>query len=449
MTSHMPMHGVPLAVPSELIPQTRAELADARWQCTEEKGHQKEEKAEKKKQQKHAPFKPSSKTVTDTATNDIPRVITPVISSPSSISADLPPVDKLDAVESMDELPPMSSVATSESEGPTDHVMMDMDSLSEHEEVTREGSGAAILNEGDSDDAYIAGQLDGNTDSDDEQVLFQKFLMDRQHANKGAQQRKPKVIKEPPLVHPQSKNEKKQPAPKMIVDKLAIHDGITGLQTVTPTPASRKTVWKFEDLPLPTAADIKLFKINIVLPVLDWVATLENHFSANSHSDLKPTVTRLWTGTFVHLPKYLNDARKELCVEHPAVMGIAADGHGAYLGCLIIETMAYHVQCTLKTPVTSGPPAGALALAAAAVKRALQVWKKGVNMLAGKQSKNSPDSFGEDLWGRIAKQHYKNTKMLSTDKWNEIYLRCWEFSMGRKGDDEDEDEDSDDVDMSE
>ncbi len=87
------------------------------------------------------------------------------------------------------------------------------------------------------------------------------------------------------------------------------------------------------------------------------------------------------------------------------------------------------------------------------MKRALQVWKKGVNTLAGKRSKNSPDSFGEDPWGTIAKQHYKNTKGLSTEKWNEIYLRCREFSAGRKGEDDDDDEDdaedSDDVDMSE
>ncbi len=79
---------------------------------------------------------------------------------------------------------------------------------------------------------------------------------------------------------------------------------------------------KFEDLPLPAVADVKLFKQNVVVPVLDWAATLENHFSANSHSDLKPTVTRLWTGTFAHLPKYLDDAKKELRVEHPAIMGI-------------------------------------------------------------------------------------------------------------------------------
>ncbi len=88
------------------------------------------------------------------------------------------------------------------------------------------------------------------------------------------------------------------------------------------------------------------------------------------------------------------------------------------------------------------------------IKRALQVWKKGVNSLAGKQSKNTPDSFGEDPWATVVKQHYKNTSVLSKDKWNEIYLRCREFSAGGKGDDgedtdNEEDDESEDVDLSE
>ncbi len=37
-------------------------------------------------------------------------------------------------------------------------------------------------------------------------------------------------------------------------------------------------------------------------------------------------------------------------------------------------------------------------------------------MLTGKQLKNSPDTFGEDPWGTIAKQHYKNMKALSMEK---------------------------------
>ncbi len=33
-----------------------------------------------------------------------------------------------------------------------------------------------------------------------------------------------------------------------------------------------------------------------------------------------------------------------------------------------MQTMAYHIQRTISTPTTFGPPAGALALAAAAVR---------------------------------------------------------------------------------
>ncbi|SJL14072.1 uncharacterized protein ARMOST_17527 [Armillaria ostoyae] len=275
---------------------------------------------------------------------------------------------------------------------------------------------------------------------------------------------------------------------------------------------ARKAAWKFEDLPLPSTSDIKLFKSNVIVPILDWAATLEDQFNTNSHSDLKPTVVLLWNNTFSHLPKHLDEVKKELRVDHPAIMAVvqtqirshrselgkaamatiarnwkhpdlkgcktaeqraewvkiasknkwfvydkpentAADGRGAYLGRLIIQTMAYHIHRTVSTPTTFGPSAGALALAAAAVKRALQVWKKGVNSLAGKQSKNSPESFGEESWAAVVKQHHKNTNVLSKDKWNEIYLRCREFSAGGKGDegeesDEEEDNESDEVDIS-
>ncbi|KAK0454512.1 hypothetical protein EV421DRAFT_1729696 [Armillaria borealis] len=239
---------------------------------------------------------------------------------------------------------------------------------------------------------------------------------------------------------------------------------------------TRKTAWKFEDLPLSTTADIKLFKQCIT-------ATLEDQFSSNNHAELKPTVVELWNHTFSHLPKYLDEGKKELCVDHLAIMGVvqtqirshrkwvknalknkwfvydkpennASDGRGSYLRPLIIQTMAYYVQRTFNTPRTFGPPAGALALAAAVVKWALQAWKKGANGLTGKQSKNSPESFGEDPWASVVKQHFKNTQALSKDKWNEILLRCREFSAGCKVDEDDgssdseEGEESEDVDLS-
>ncbi|KAK0439301.1 uncharacterized protein EV420DRAFT_1486398 [Desarmillaria tabescens] len=266
----------------------------------------------------------------------------------------------------------------------------------------------------------------------------------------------------------------------------------------------RKSAWKFEDLPLPSASDVKLFKQKVVVPILDWSAMLEGQFSTNNHSELKPTVAVLWNSAFGHLPKHLNNDKKQLRVDHPAIIGIlmfvqiqtqiwchrselgkAAMAaiyrnwkHPDLKGCKTAEqhaewvknamknkwfvydkpentTMAYHIQCMLSTPTMFGPPAGALALAAAAVvKRALQAWKKGVNSLDGKQSKNSLESFGEDPWATVVKQHFKNMSTLSTNKWNEIYLHCREFSSGGKGDDgedsdDEDDDDSDDVDMSE
>ncbi len=85
---------------------------------------------------------------------------------------------------------------------------------------------------------------------------------------------------------------------------------------------TQKTAWKFEDLPLSTTTDIKLFKQSVIAPILDWTATLEDQFSSNNHSELKATVVKLWNSTFAHLPKYLDDGKKELRVDHLAIMGV-------------------------------------------------------------------------------------------------------------------------------
>lgn len=63
-----------------------------------------------------------------------------------------------------------------------------------------------------------------------------------------------------------------------------------------------------------------------------------------------------------------------------------------------------------------------------------------------------PDSFGEDPWASIVKQHFKNMDALSKDKWNKILLHCWEFSAGRKVEEDSEsetesEEESEEVDL--
>lgn len=256
MTSRMPTRGVPTTVPSELIPRTRAELADARRQRTEEKERKKEEKEEKKRQQKirqqqaqrkiaavedasaredkaiyslrpdldlikkglpapssqRAAIKSSKKNAIPT--DILPRAITPVISSPSSTSAELPHVDELDGAESMDDLPPMSVMASSESEGPADD-RMHVDSHSESEDISvAEGSNAAAIQEADDSDdsdAYVDGQSDSDADSEDEKALFEQFLLHRRNTKKGA----PKVKVADESVQPELKKEKKHPAPKV------------------------------------------------------------------------------------------------------------------------------------------------------------------------------------------------------------------------------------------
>ncbi|PBK73226.1 hypothetical protein ARMSODRAFT_1016022 [Armillaria solidipes] len=84
----------------------------------------------------------------------------------------------------------------------------------------------------------------------------------------------------------------------------------------------RRSVWKFKDLPLLSSSDIKLFKQNVIVPILNWSATLKGQFSTNNHSELKPTMILLWDSAFGHLPKHIDDDKKQLQVDHPAVIGV-------------------------------------------------------------------------------------------------------------------------------
>ncbi|PBK88785.1 hypothetical protein ARMGADRAFT_1033769 [Armillaria gallica] len=180
---------------------------------------------------------------------------------------------------------------------------------------------------------------------------------------------------------------------------------------------SQKAAWKFEDLPLPSTSDIKLFKSNVIIPILDWAATLEDQFSTNSHSNLKPTMVPLWNNTFSHLPKHLDEVKKELRVDHPAIMAVVQTQIRLHHSKLSKATMAA-IARNWKHPDLKG--------CKTADQRAEWVkitsknkWfvydkpentKKGVNSLTGKQSKNLPESFGKESW--VPNSPTKHTKQI-------------------------------------
>ncbi|KAK0441371.1 hypothetical protein EV421DRAFT_1736829 [Armillaria borealis] len=623
--------GKAAAVPAQWIPHTHAEISENQRKCAEEKDHQQEvttqkKQAKKEKQQQakkkvaeqedanaledkeiqslrpdldmikkglppslQAPkAKPSRKRTQPV--NVLPRAVTPVILSPAGGFAEIPASEV--GLDSLDELPPISSVATSESKGISDE-RMDLDFTSGNESPPM--GTEMVIDDSGSDGEYVEPSTvvvsdTGSDDEQDEAVLYQEFLAARRHRAKASALKPKQALSKPDRSLTVAPKAKGQPKIKTVNSKLEVRQAITSLRTVAPTsttpgPAStkkrptkrsksdsirglvanwekmyqqsapttsttslassaqggeteadppgefdhdedvdaikearkakdqiktqndrnhvvatgkgpkvnkhcqksvtvklelanvneidgkerekvktRKAAWKFEDLPLPSTADIKLFKTNVIVPILDWAATLEDQFSTNSHSELKPTVqiqirthrselgkaamaaiSRNWKHpelkgckTAEQRAEWVQNASKNKWFVYDKPENTAAEGRRAYLGGLLVQTIAYHIQRTISTPTTFGPPAGALALAAAAV------WKKGVNSLTGKQSKNTPDSFGEDPWVTVVKQHYKNTSILSKDKWNEIYLRCREFSAGGKGDDgEDTDNEED------
>lgn len=163
-------HGKAAAVPSEWIPHTRAEISESQRQCAEEKERQREANMQKKQVKKERQQQAKKKVTAQEDANAregkeiqsmcpdldmkrkglpppslqahaakpfrkktqpvgiLPQVETPVILSPSNAFADIdrPNVD----FGSSDELPPISSVATSKSEGIIDETM-DMDIISD------------------------------------------------------------------------------------------------------------------------------------------------------------------------------------------------------------------------------------------------------------------------------------------------------------------------------
>ncbi|KAK0432101.1 uncharacterized protein EV420DRAFT_1655981 [Desarmillaria tabescens] len=197
MTSHMSTRGVASTVPSELISCTRTELADTRRQRTEAKEHKKEVNEEKKRQQKEQQQQAQRKIAAledvsaredkaiyslrpdlDLMKKGLPAPSRQHVTVKSSNKKAITAVNGPDDAESMDDLPLVSVVAMSESDGPADNGM-DVDSASKSEQLpTVEDSSVPVLvEEDDSDDAYVEGQSGSDEPSEDEEALFQKFLL--------------------------------------------------------------------------------------------------------------------------------------------------------------------------------------------------------------------------------------------------------------------------------
>ncbi len=116
--------------------------------------------------------------------------------------------------DSSDELPPISSVATSESEGIASDERMDVDNISDRDSASLDG-----INDSGSDGEYVehGAEADSDANSEDEQdeaALYREFLEARKRAKAGTMWPKKALSKSSAVTAPPPK---RQPPVKVSV----------------------------------------------------------------------------------------------------------------------------------------------------------------------------------------------------------------------------------------
>ncbi|KAF5338575.1 hypothetical protein D9758_016976 [Tetrapyrgos nigripes] len=259
-------------------------------------------------------------------------------------------------------------------------------------------------------------------------------------------------------------------------------------KTNTDKPRRRQTTQS--DLPFATTAERDRWT-KIVWPgILKWVGTVSNQFGVNGEIDLKTIISQLWAKHYPEPTTYDDpkSGKKRPLLEHPAIFGfvqsalrtfrseigkralsiirlkakecasveavsdwvkeqlendrwIYADAGptreestGAFRGPLLLETFAYFLAKIGTSDEEYDFPAGALALSAAAVLRALKSFETGVDTIqeaidvgkeeakkSGKRAKRvTMTSFG-DNWQKTVEGFYNDyTSKLSEKKWHQL-----------------------------
>ncbi|THU77674.1 hypothetical protein K435DRAFT_877541 [Dendrothele bispora CBS 962.96] len=260
---------------------------------------------------------------------------------------------------------------------------------------------------------------------------------------------------------------------------------------------SGRVIVSSKHLPLVNASDKEIWNNSFLPEIYNWLSTIRGQFSATSPSTLKPATRNAWNRWFSHLPaKYTDENGKTNDrVDHPAIeavtvaalrayrsdfakhalkfteqkmdedvpdktvagrkawatkqladMGILyehpgetkKDHRGLFKSVVVSQTLAWHFYKIKDSPkhIWFGHPSGTLALAAAAIKRALVIWKEGTrpdleqpstskaNDSSEKKkqaARNSATSFSQGQWGDTVHFYYdKYTSQLSDDKFEEI-----------------------------
>ncbi|KAJ3782942.1 hypothetical protein GGU10DRAFT_406573 [Lentinula aff. detonsa] len=259
-------------------------------------------------------------------------------------------------------------------------------------------------------------------------------------------------------------------------------------------PAKRQNVTK-ANLPLTTAAALRKWDTEFMPTIVDFVGAQEFQFGMSNNVEFKFFIKSTWVmvyplakeqkddpaiATLVHnqIRTYRSEiGKKAMSVVAQRLNAIknnveervawveaqlsndcwaySSPGHtratsaGAMRGPMILETFASHCELarTFKAKSTSGFPAGALALSAAAVLRALRAHTPGYDSIKharqledierkkeGKSrvSRNTKDSFGDEPWSEFVSFYFRLIFKANEAKWMSIFDETEPFINVRK-----------------
>ncbi|KAJ6590371.1 hypothetical protein B0H10DRAFT_2092249 [Mycena sp. CBHHK59/15] len=203
------------------------------------------------------------------------------------------------------------------------------------------------------------------------------------------------------------------------------------------------------------------FQDTFIPDLIDWAATLDDPFAANSHPSFQPTVEAIWN-------KYFTAYKIDAAVEYMAVSALgnwrsdigkralkAVSDHlktidkatlrrewvadqsydltflyrdpatkgGSYRSELFLRTFGAHLRIVIKSDVSYGHPTGAASLCAAALERVLSLCQDGSPSIDGlpRKGKKSVLSFVAIPWADRASKYLTPIKTLTLQKWREIF----------------------------
>ncbi|KAJ7181550.1 hypothetical protein C8R43DRAFT_1116917 [Mycena crocata] len=163
------------------------------------------------------------------------------------------------------------------------------------------------------------------------------------------------------------------------------------------------------DLPFPAdshAVDLKHFQKTVIPDAIDYAATLSDPFAAAAHPSFRPTVEDIW---------------KKYFTAYTITEAVYYCG-GSYRSPLILKTFYSHMRIAIKTDEFYGYPTGAMSLCAAALERAIGMWKTGHRSDEGiaRKNKKRANGFIASPWADRAANYLPPISTLTAQKWREI-----------------------------